>query len=354
MSGDISQDSSKKPQAHWFIRADEIIFHMLEDDRTPILDIALAGGKYRRVLNEDGSDVNRLDIGMLQGFNLIPKARYQEFIQPHLADGQSHTEIKNLISADWTMNRTVGGIKIVEKIEISAQPLNVKIDEITGQKLMSYIFGSDSQNINQSPLISITHQNREQEVKQDGLDDSGAGFVEITDGINKGVTFGDDADSISDTSTKKKSTKKHTMTFGLSSNSDSVENVYQDQVDVMIERAKKFFSVILFKVNPISVMISISLSKGYKRLLNVQDFLIDLPEFAIQQRVLSFLEIAKLLQKLVIKVLLSHSGRLIRNKFLKKLSKKLMNIPLRPLKKYARFTQVSELREDADKVSVIT
>lgn len=354
LSGDISQDSSKKPQAHWFIRADEIIFHMLEDDRTPILDIALAGGKYRRVLNEDGSDVNRLDIGMLQGFNLIPKARYQEFIQPHLADGQSHTEIKNLISADWTMNRTVGGIKIVEKIEISAQPLNVKIDEITGQKLMSYIFGSDSQNINQSPLISITHQNREQEVKQDGLDDSGAGFVEITDGINKGVTFGDDADSISDTSTKKKSTKKHTMTFGLSSNSDSVENVYQDQVDVMIERAKKFFSVILFKVNPISVMISISLSKGYKRLLNVQDFLIDLPEFAIQQRVLSFLEIAKLLQKLVIKVLLSHSGRLIRNKFLKKLSKKLMNIPLRPLKKYARFTQVSELREDADKVSVIT
>lgn len=347
MTGDISQDSSKQPKAHWFIRADEIIFHMLEGDRTPILDIALAGGKYRRILNEDGSDVNRLDIGMLQGFNLIAKARYQEFIQPYLPKGKSHTEFKNLISADWTMNRTVGGITIVEKIEISAQPLNVKIDEITGQKLMSYIFGSDSLNIDESPLISITHQNREQDVKDDGEDDTG--FVEITDGINKEIAFGGE-DYGSDASRKK---KKHTMTFGLSSSSDSVDNVYQDQIDEMIERAKKFFSVILFKVNPISVMISISLSKGYKRLLNVQDFLVDLPEFVIQQRVLSFLEIAKMLEKLVIRVLLSHTGRLIKNKFVRKLSKELINIPLRPLKKYARFTQVSELRDDADKVSAI-
>ena len=75
----------------------------------------------------------------MRGFNLIENAKYPDFIEP--LDKKS---TDNIIELEWTMNKSVGGIKVVENVSVNASPLNIKIDEITGEKLMCFIFHTNS------------------------------------------------------------------------------------------------------------------------------------------------------------------------------------------------------------------
>ena len=52
------------------ILADQVIWHMLDDDREPFIDFALASTRFIKHEAGDGSTVNILEIGMVQGFNL--------------------------------------------------------------------------------------------------------------------------------------------------------------------------------------------------------------------------------------------------------------------------------------------
>ncbi|KAK6460767.1 mitochondrial protein [Scheffersomyces coipomensis] len=348
LTGDISQqDSSSKPREFWFIRADEIICHFLENDRTPILDFALARGKYKRTVLANGSNINRIEIGILQGFNLIQNATYPELIEPYLPKGKEFDYDKNLIAVDWTMNRSVGGIKIVEGLEISSQPLTIKLDEITGDKLMNFMF-SENEDGDKVSITNLTSKKRRDEVEVDADDDSAPfGFVEELEGVNKGVRFDESSGSGSGSFARGTSSRHMTRLSekGSTSTTEVIEDEYQEQISDMLDRSKTYLSIISLQVHPISVMISIKLNSGYKRLLNVQGLLIDLPEFKIEQEIVSFLEITQLAQKRIIKTLFNHSGRVIRNKLSskKKQSKQLMKQPLTPIKKYVKYTSISDL-----------
>ena len=81
LTGDFASDTSNNLLMSWLIRADEIILQILEDDRTPIMDLALAQGMYTRKELESGSNINKLHIGTMRGFNLIELARYPDFIK---------------------------------------------------------------------------------------------------------------------------------------------------------------------------------------------------------------------------------------------------------------------------------
>ncbi|KAK6458231.1 mitochondrial protein [Scheffersomyces xylosifermentans] len=343
LTGDISQDSSSTSKTFWFIRADEIILHMLEHDRTPIVDIAMSNGKFKRTVNENGSDINRIEIGMMQGFNLFPNARYPEFLEP-FTKGENFDPDDNLVTVDWTMNRSVGGIKIIENLDIFAQPLSIRLDELTSERLMNFLFGSDTQDVKESPLLNVTAGKDRFEESEETT-----GLVEQLEGVNKAVTF-NGLDKMLDDSSGSEGSRSQRTKGALPSrltesfNSDADPD-HQDQINEMIKRSKKYISIVSLKVNALSLMISIKLTKGFKKLLNVQDLLINLPEFVIERRVISFLEVTKLLEKFVVKTLVHHSGRVLANKLrVQKNPTKHADKPLRPLKAYNGFTNIRDLR----------
>ncbi|EGW30387.1 uncharacterized protein SPAPADRAFT_143218 [Spathaspora passalidarum NRRL Y-27907] len=323
----LSDDSSKAMQRFWLVRADEIILHILEDDRTPIMDLALARGTYKRKELEGGSNINRVEIGMMQGFNLIPHARYPDFIQPFEFDEKTQG---NMIDAVWTMNRSVGGIKIVENIEINSMPLNIKLDEKTGRKLMDFIFQSK-----ESPILEITHDSRRTNIENesDCEVESGNG-----NGNGKGVKF----ELGSEDSSRGKGSSGNSKNKTNMPEEDEAEDT---QIQTMIERSKTYFSVVSLKVNSISLQVSLKLNKGYKRLFNVQDLHLDMPEIHIQHQIMSLLEITKVFEKQITKTLLNHVGKLISNKFssMKTPTKSLSH--LKQLKQYREFTNVRDLAD---------
>ena len=46
------------------------------------MNIALTKGIYKRKELESGSNINKVHIGQMRGFNLIENAKYPDFIEP--------------------------------------------------------------------------------------------------------------------------------------------------------------------------------------------------------------------------------------------------------------------------------
>ena len=323
LTGELfNDDSNSKTLAEWNINADSIQLCMLEDDRTPILKLLMDHGKYRRRINENGSNDNRIEIESMQGFNLLYNAYYAKMMEPLIGlSGNKHKESKNLIIVDWSMKRSIGGIKVLDYFSIDSQPLNIKIDEITGEKLLKYIFpGSDTDNFN----LFGNNPNKE-ENESDPDDDNVIGknresFVQELEGSKKAVTFEDDNSSSNksrqrrtqmkfDRSMTRLSNNKLQLSSSVSSNDEA-----DADLDEMLQRSKKYLSIGDLNISPICLLISVKCHNGYKRILNVQDLFIKLPEFSIGNQVLSLLEVTMKFKRMIKKALLSHIGRLLRNK----------------------------------------
>ena len=86
------------------------------------------------------------------------------------------------------MNKSVGGIKIIENVFVNAAPLNIKLDEITGDKLMKFITYSNSGNLEDSKIIAVSNEKNKDNIK-DNLEDEDYGLITENEGINKGPKF---------------------------------------------------------------------------------------------------------------------------------------------------------------------
>lgn len=342
-AGDIFANSSSQVLETWRIAADKIVVHMLQDDYVPILDLKLESGRCKRFVKEDGSNDNRIEIRRIECINLLETAYFGNFLEPLGLIGK-----KDMISVDWSMNRKVGGIRVLEYFDISSLPLNVKIDETTGKALMKFIFQTDpeTQDIEEeSPVVKVTGAIQAPEKESESTsransptDESDLGegspssddlALESTEDENEDEDKDENTEGRSrrasvphlkelqrkrreSVSDKKK--KRKTSFKDLSLSSGSENNGFENDVDEMISRSKQFISVVNFTSRSFKLMISLRLNSGAKRFLNVTNFLLTLPEWQIEGTVLSMLDIAVKFKKLIISTLMRHSGQLLKNK----------------------------------------
>ena len=112
-----------------------------------------------------------------------------------------------------------------------------------------------------------------------------------------------------DRSMTRLSNNKLRLSSSVSSNDEA-----DADLDEMLQRSKKYLSIGHLNISPICLLISVKCHNGYKRILNVRDLFIKLPEFNIGNQVLSLLEVTMKFKRMIKKALLSHIGRLLRNK----------------------------------------
>ena len=121
------------------ILADQVIWHMLDDDREPFIDFALASTRFIKHEAGDGSTVNILEIGMVQGFNLQEGAKYPQLLGPDINEEKKkldscHNE-KPIISMSWTVLNAVGGIPIIKNAKLETQRLQLELEYATAKNL---------------------------------------------------------------------------------------------------------------------------------------------------------------------------------------------------------------------------
>lgn len=332
-SGDVFTDSSAQAMEEWRIAADCIVLHMLTDKREPILDLKIDRGVCKRIIKEDGSNDNRIEIKNIEGINKLKNAYYDKFLET------ISPKDEDSIAVQWSMNRPVGGIRIMESFEISSEPLDVKIDEETGRSLMKFIFHTEEDNgllVDVSAMKEVEEAVRERdeidgnvdesehEDRSDSDKDSNKEGLENSelDVPRQGRSKGDNSSHSREVHFRNRSQsssgrhlgkKASTKNLSLNSGSDTTTD-FDDNVTEMLQRSKQYLTIVSMTCHSFQLMISLRMKKGFMRWLNVTNFKISLPEWTIERQVTSMLDIAKIFKKMIISALLLHSTLLIKNK----------------------------------------
>jgi len=130
------------PTMRWYLSAREVIWHMMCDDTSPMVDVGLSNATYRRYDNNDSSNYNTLEIEMMQGINLLPNSLYTDVLGPYFGSNRTVVDAQRskMIRVYWHMLESIGGIPIMDHFEVNLFPLMVKIEYEFGKRVFDYMF----------------------------------------------------------------------------------------------------------------------------------------------------------------------------------------------------------------------
>jgi len=135
-------DSETVPTMRWYLSAREVIWHMICDDNSPMVDLGLSNATYRRYDNSDSSNYNTLEIEMMQGINLLPNSLYKDVLGPYFGSNRTVVDAQRskMVRVYWHMLESIGGIPIMDHFEVNLFPLMVKIEFEFGKRVFDYMF----------------------------------------------------------------------------------------------------------------------------------------------------------------------------------------------------------------------
>jgi hypothetical protein len=135
-------DTETIPTMRWYLSAREVIWHMMCDDTSPMVDVGLSNATYQRYDNNDSSNYNTLEIEMMQGINLLPNSLYTDVLGPYFGSNRTVVDAQRskMIRVYWHMLESIGGIPIMDHFEVNLFPLMVKIEYEFGKRVFDYMF----------------------------------------------------------------------------------------------------------------------------------------------------------------------------------------------------------------------
>lgn len=391
----VSHDNDTTQLLKWTIGTDQAIWHLLNEDRKPFLDVGLASASFNRIAGNDGFNANSIEIGMLQAFNLMPGSTYPEVISPYLPKGQNYdTSMGNVLTVNWTLLDPIGGIPIVQQFDVNSKPIKVQIESETWDMVFNFMFPKTSNGQIQSPL-SVPFLKQHGDAASSTTADSSMMFSSSDDDDDDDTTADDNSSVVQSTneSTQSSLFKKPTMKFikrsdesvtssrsrGLfkshrepgtspspsqssrrstdsatpsvrsktmsasktkTSNSKKSEGPVDD-LSVMIDRASSYLSIVSLRLFATTVCVSYK-GGGAKSVLDIHEFTLALPDIVYENKTWTNMDAVLHLKRDVTKILLRHTGSLLGNK-LKRHHRRKNSHQLNQLQDYNSFTSVSEL-----------
>lgn len=183
----------------WYITASEIVWHLLQEGQTSLAEFQIKNALFDRTDNNDGSNLNSVEIEHIVGLNLMPNAIYPKMISPYLeasrpktSDGQE--DETKMLRVHWVMLEAIAGIPVVDHFEINLFPLKVALEWQIGKRLFEYIFpgikGDNGENGNGtfSPLL-VKHMGTDDDDDDDHLSSANTPRMQLP-------TNGEDVESL--------------------------------------------------------------------------------------------------------------------------------------------------------------
>ena len=139
---DRSQQESSTALLRWLISSKEIAWHLVREKSESLVEFQLRDAQFSRTENNDGSNYNCVEIGRINGFNLLPNAVYPEIIAPYIDPARGFPKQKDseMLRVQWLQLEAIAGIQVVDYFEVNVMPLRVQLEREVAKKLFEYIF----------------------------------------------------------------------------------------------------------------------------------------------------------------------------------------------------------------------
>lgn len=360
LAGD--RNSMRKELArNWTVNADQIIWHILDDDREPLVDFALASSKFCRTDKFDGSNTNILEVSMLQGFNLRPSAVYPELLRPYLEIAETKfaemcNKAEPIIKMKWEMLNPVGGIKVMKNADLKIQPMHIQLDYETGNKLFNYMFPKEDELSKESSLL--TDDEDSASIMSASSPDSSNPFRKMMakrrsssihsrgsrSGQSSKVETSDESsyESLSNISTR--NVRSHDTSLSILKKKKHEIIPAVDELNLIMNRSSKYIAIEELYVHKVRLCISFKAPK-HLNIIDVHNLQLAVPTIFYENKTWSGHDLAMHLKKDVIRVVLNHSGKIIGNKF-KQRKRKESDGPLKQISDYSLYMTLDELQKE--------
>lgn len=127
---------------HLHMASKEIAWHLIRDKGESLMEMQLKNATFDRTDNYDGSNYNSMEIGRINGYNLLNDALYPEIISPFTDESKGGRKLGNtkMLRVHWLMLEAIAGIPVVDYFEIDLVPLKLQVEREVAKKLFEYIF----------------------------------------------------------------------------------------------------------------------------------------------------------------------------------------------------------------------
>lgn len=373
---DSGTKDSSAGKMEWAIRADDIILHMMDDERKPFVDMSLMDNKFRRLDSPDGFNDNKVLVRVMQALNLEPDTFYPSLIRPYVAaldtagcdrgaggrqhrdEGAdepdammamtekilSHFAQKNMAEVRWKMSPEVGNIRIMEFMDIDVQPVCVELDEKVGDRLIEYLFQTKLTEINQSPILTRKKKDEEGggEEGEEGEGEEGEEGEEDSDGTYDSDDLDSDPGSaVADTTSMSRSSVSRPSIRSTDLQPAPLEADSKE----MMRRAEDYYLIVQMRMHATALKLLYNGQSGLKRMANVHQLELSLPEMEIANKTWSALDITMFLKSYVIKALLKHTGSYLGNRLVARRRRKRVSWQVKPLTEYVSRAKEKIKRE---------
>lgn len=356
---------------YWNIYADQVIWHLVENSNEPLVDFALAPSKFQRIDMLDGSNSNLVEISMMQGFNLRRNVVYPDFMLP-LIDDPSYDKEQPVISMRWKMLSRVGGIRVMKKSRLAGQPASVQLDYATAQLLLLYLFPKDekedekSESRNGSGSFSKERELSESLEESEGSESNGSKSRSSINPFRKIIakrhstpfsgfstpsspkgSFQEDSSSvissrISSAETPSLSSETN-RALGLKSRKQRNGDT-RDDLSIIMNRSSKFFVIEEIEIPAMKLRVSFKAPK-HLNIIDVHRLMLSVPLLQFKQKTWSGEDFVLQIKKELIRIILSHTGKIIGNKFRYR-DRKATKEPLKQIQDFTSYVALEDLERE--------
>lgn len=303
----VSGSRSTQKRLNWQVGTGELIWELYDDVRNPFITIGLGPSSFIRSQTFDGSNSNVVTISSLQCFNQQESPVYLELLSPDEKHVQYSTEAP-MIELFWKLGPPVGGIPELTEMIVSLQPILFKMDHLTSDKIMSYLFPKteDQKFANQvstiparQPSIGIALSSADMSRRSS---ESSIGSAKSSSDLDTIFDTKSTLSVLSSTARKKRTPK---LTTTILSQPDQ-------NINEMVKRSSTYFNLrnVLIKKTTMSVCY-----KGAHHVLtDVNNLVVKVPNLEYHQKLWSRDEFLAALKKDITKVVVQHLGQIIGNK----------------------------------------
>ncbi|KAG2176544.1 hypothetical protein INT44_007207 [Umbelopsis vinacea] len=322
-----------------------IIWEMIIESERTLCEWTLSNAHYVWLNKEDHSSSNTLELDMIQCINRLPNPTFAEIISPYLENRKQVDFSKQKMLRGYLLDLPpVGGIPVVQHLEINLFPLKFQMTHEFGKLLASYVFpvekrkgataaipissSSSAPNVTSSVVSSRSSEANSLMAASSFGDLRSAGKDTTSLSTSSDVVLSDThLDSFkSDTlrpkrsedylrsnfsSTTHTSKRSHGKKHSKNISSNSVPNA--DDLSVMKERASNNRTFIYIKVPGAKHCLSYQGPKE-KNIEDLYEFVFSQPTLEYRNRTWSWYELMNAVKKDFLRAALKHSGQLIRDK----------------------------------------